>query len=161
MLVVNALPLIPPISTFSSFRNCCAVSKNCFTVPSLSRKLSYLLKTSCSYNRTSNLNIKSNIPETVKHTWNSQLFGILSPVKYDGNLDLYSWKQARNSFKFLIETFTLSRASSTLEDKRLMNDDINNFQSMRFPYLNLENWHWVKKSPGHVNKQIANFLQME
>ena len=77
----------------------------------------------------------------VKPTWNSQLLGALSSaVKYEGSRDLNSWKHVRNSFKFLMETFTLSKASSTLvsQEKVKMFKIFNNVPQSEILRLGLE-----------------------
>ena len=84
---------MPPISTFSSFKNCWAVRKNSFTISNRSTKLSNLLKISCS--------------------WNSHNFGFLSPTKYVWSLALNSLKALRKLLKIFRVTRTLSKASST------------------------------------------------
>ena len=93
ILLLKARPRMPPISTFSSFKNCWAVRKNSFTISNRSTKLSNLLKISCS--------------------WNSHNFGFLSPTKYVWSFALNSLKALRKLLKIFRVTRTLSKASST------------------------------------------------
>ena len=88
-------------------------------------------------------------------TWKSQVFGFLSPLKYELSIDLYFWKLLLNSFSTVWDFFTLSAASSTCDDFH------NNFVFLLSGLnLNLKYGRRVQKFPGHVDQQVTNFLKL-